>query len=316
MLGAELVQLLLKQLDLGGGHGRAGFVLDGALLDGFIDGEHRPAQRLCEGVVRGFALRVEARLEHLCELRRVARDESGNAALERDVEDAEASRERPRRVLLAVRGGRQELLDEGKLDVDVGPHAQRLLQQGHRALMKLDQLLVLGFAGEKRHAHEEVDEDLLHRGRRGEVVDVRGGRGRRLVLVGLIVADVDVLDVSHVGVALLRGTREDFLLLFAPARRSLLRRLLLLLFVFIVVILGGCFAVGTLGSLGGSGVRVAAALGSSPRGLLGLRLVLLFLVVLVALALLGEFRLELLASPFPPQDQLHQLDGEDPVFRG
>ena len=128
MLGAELVQLLLKQLDLGGGHGRAGFVLDGALLDGFIGGEHRPAQRLCEGVVRGLALRVEARLEHLGELRRVARDESGDAALERDVEDAEASRERPRRVLLAVRGGRQELLDEGKLDVDVGPHAQRLLQ--------------------------------------------------------------------------------------------------------------------------------------------------------------------------------------------
>ena len=182
--------------------------------------------------------------------------------------------------------------------------------------MKLDQLLVLGFAGEKRHSHEEVDEDLLHRGRRGEVVDVRGGRGRRLVLVGLIVADVDVLDVGHVGVALLRGAREDFLLLFAPARRSLLRRLLLLLFVFVVVILGGRFAVGTLGSLGGARVRVAAALGSSPRGLLGLRLVLLFLVVLVALALLGEFRLELLASPFPPQDQLHQLDGEDPVFRG
>ena len=78
--------------------------------------------------MRGFALRVEARLEHLGELRRVARDESGDAALERDVEDAEAGRERPRRVLLAVRGGRQELLDEGKLDVDVGPHAQRLLQ--------------------------------------------------------------------------------------------------------------------------------------------------------------------------------------------
>ena len=134
VLGAELVELVLQEFHLGGGNRPAGFVLDGA-REGLIRREHRPGQRLGERVVRGLSPTLEARLEHLSELRGVAADKLGDAALERDVEDAEAGGQSPRRVLRAVLGGREELLDERKLDVDVRPRAKRLFQQRHGALV-------------------------------------------------------------------------------------------------------------------------------------------------------------------------------------
>ena len=327
VLGAQLVQPVLQQLRLGRGH--ASFARRRARRRRRV---HGARERVGQRLVRRLGAAVEAQLEHLRELRRVPGDETLGVGVERHVEHRQTRSQGVGGVAARRRRRREKLLDERELDVRRGPRRERLAEQREGPRVQREHLLVLALAGQKRHAHQEVDHDLAHPRRRREVVCVgrrlhlrRRASVRGVLVVG--VAHVDVVRVAHRHVlVLLRGGGHDGVLLLL---------VVLVLLLVLLLLLGGA-ATGTtalgrgflllLGFLVG-GARVAARpLGTDAS----LRLLGVVVVVLLLLLLLLLVRLVLLAPLFfffregdaprarllPPQHELDQIDGERAVLGG